>query len=313
MNKVIVICGATASGKTGLSVELAKKYNAEIVSADSMQIYKYMDIGTAKVTEEEAQGIRHHMLDIVMPGEVYSAARYGDEAYECVKDIISRGKNVIICGGTGLYINALIRGNEFPGQNMETGTRKKLEARYDVIGGEAMHAELLAIDPESGERLHPNDKKRIIRALEVFYDYGVTLTEHNKIHKSKADRLDSVQICLNPVSRDVLYDRINRRVDIMFEQGLLEETKKLLENGMLAGTAAQAIGYKEVLGYINGEMSIQEAANLLKQKTRNYAKRQLTWFRSQQNINWLEYSPEDTFDDIMQKATEILVSNGIKL
>lgn len=313
MNKVIVICGPTASGKTRLSVELAKKLNAEIVSADSMQIYKYMNIGTAKVTEDEAQGVEHHMLDMVMPGEVYSAARYGDEAYKCVTDIFARGKNVVICGGTGLYINALIRGNEFPGQNMETGTRRKLEERYDMIGGEAMHQELLAVDPESGERLHPNDKKRIIRALEVFYDYGITLTEHNRIHKSKADRLDSIQICINPDSRELLYDRINKRVDIMFEQGLLDETKELLDNGMLAGTAAQAIGYKEVLGYINGEMTITEASDLLKQKTRNYAKRQLTWFRSQKNMNWLEYSAEDTFDDILQKATEILVANGIKL
>lgn len=312
MNKVIVICGATASGKTGLSVELALKYNAEIVSADSMQIYKFMDIGTAKVTEEEAKGVRHHMLDIVMPGEIYSAARYGEEAYECVKDIFSRGKNVIVCGGTGLYINALIRGNEFPGQNMETGTRESLTRKYDEVGGEAMHSELMSIDPESGERLHPNDKKRIIRALEVYYDYGVTLTEHNRIHKSKADRLDSVQICLNPVSREVLYDRINRRVDIMFEQGLLEETRRLLDEGMLIGTAAQAIGYKEVLGYINGEMTMAEAGDLLKQKTRNYAKRQLTWFRSQKNMNWVEYSTEDTFEDILHKATEILDSNGIK-
>ncbi len=313
MSKVIVICGATASGKTRLSVELAKLCNAEIISADSMQIYKYMNIGTAKVTEEEAQGVRHHMLDIVMPGEVYSAARYGDEAYKCVEDILSRGKNVIICGGTGLYINALIRGNEFPGQNMETGTRERLTEKYDEVGGEAMHAELMSIDPESAERLHPNDKKRIIRALEVFYDYGVTLTEHNREHESKADRLDSVQICLNPVSRETLYDRINKRVDIMFEQGLLKETKELLENGLLIGTAAQAIGYKEVLGYINGEMTVTEAADLLKQKTRNYAKRQLTWFRSQKNMNWLEYSTEDTFDSILQKATEILQSNGIKL
>ena len=313
MSKVIVICGATASGKTGLSIELAKRFNAEIISADSMQIYKHMNIGTAKVTEEEAQGIRHHMLDIVMPGEVYSAARYGEEAYKCVEDILNRGKNVIICGGTGLYINALIRGNEFPGQNMETGTREKLTEKYDEIGGEAMHAELMSIDPESAERLHPNDKKRIIRALEVYYDYGVTLTEHNKDHKSKADRLDSVQICLNPNSREVLYERINRRVDIMFEQGLLDETRELLANGLLTGTAAQAIGYKEVLGYINGEMTVTEASDLLKQKTRNYAKRQLTWFRSQKNINWLEYSPEDTFDEILHKATEILLSNGIKL
>ena len=313
MNKVIVVCGATASGKTKLSVELAKLYNAEVVSADSMQIYKYMNIGTAKVTEEETQGIRHHMLDIVMPGEVYSAARYGDEAYKCVEDIFARGKNVVICGGTGLYINALIRGNEFPGQNMETGTRERLTLKYDEIGGEAMHQELSEIDPESAERLHPNDKKRIIRALEVFYDYGITLTEHNRIHKSKADRLDSVTICLNPVSREVLYDRINKRVDIMFEDGLLEETKGLLDNGLLVGTAAQAIGYKEVLGFINGEMTEKEASDLLKQKTRNYAKRQLTWFKSQNKVNWLEYTPDDTFEDILQKATEILVSNGIEL
>lgn len=313
MDKIIVVCGATASGKTGLSIELAKRYNAEIVSADSMQIYKYMDIGTAKATEEEQQGIKHHMIDVVMPGEIYSAARYGDEAYDCVCDIVSRGKNVIVCGGTGLYINALIRGNEFPGQNSETGTREKLTREYDDIGGEAMHRKLSEIDPESAQRLHPNDKKRIIRALEVYYDYGITLTEHNKNHKYKANRLNSINICLNPIPRELLYERINRRVDIMFETGLLDETRSLLERGLLNGTAAQAIGYKEVLAYIYGEMTIDEVSELLKRKTRNYAKRQLTWFRSQNDINWLEYSENDKFDDILHKATEILAFNGIEL
>lgn len=313
MEKVIVICGPTASGKTSLAIELAKLLNGEIISADSMQIYRGMDIGTAKVTEEEADGIRHHMIDICDPGEEYSVARYGEEAYECVLDIVKRGKTPIVCGGTGLYIDALIRGNDFAGADISRDTRLKLSAEYDAMGGEHMHKRLSEIDPESAEKLHPNDRKRIVRALEVYEDYGITLSEHNRITKSKADRLDSVFICLNPVPREFLYERINRRVDIMAENGLLDETERLLKGGLLKGTAAQAIGYKEMLGYMNGEMSFEGACELLKRKSRNYAKRQLTWFKGKNGINWIEYEKDTAFETVLQKATKILCENGVEL
>lgn len=313
MNKVIIIAGPTASGKSALALEIAKRANGEIVSADSMQIYRHMDIGTAKATKQERSEIRHHMIDIAEPYEEYSVSRYGEEAYRCVTDIFERGKLPIVCGGTGLYINALIRGNDFLSADKDRKTRSRLENEYDVLGGVLMRERLLSFDKESYEKLHQNDKKRIIRALEVYEDYGITISEHNERTRCKADRLDSIFICLNPVPREFLYDRINKRVDIMLKEGLLEETKLLLEKNLLVNTAAQAIGYKEMLGYINNDMTFESAAELLKQKTRNYAKRQLTWFKSQKKIIWVDYDEETGFANLLQKVTEILLGFGIKL
>lgn len=304
--KLVVICGPTASGKTALSVELAKTLNGEIVSADSMQIYRRMDIGTAKPTEEEKQGIPHHMLDVVDPGESYSVSRYAEEAGACVDDIFSRGKLPIVCGGTGLYIDGLIRGTAFQPCGTDSGLREALEAEWETRGAQAMMEELTAVDPETAMRLHLNDKRRILRALEIFRSTGETATVHNARTKAVPPRYDAVMIGLNTEPRDILYGRIDRRVDIMLQRGLQEEVRTLLEEGLLKGTAAQAIGYKELLAYFRGELTLEQAAGLIRQKSRNYAKRQLTWFKRDERVHWIVYNTAEAAETVRQEATEYL-------
>jgi len=314
--KIVVVCGPTASGKTALSIALAKAFDGEVVSADSMQIYRGMDIGTAKPTLEEREGIPHHMLDVAEPGESYSVSRYVQEATACVEDILSRGKLPIVCGGTGLYIDGLIRGTDFQPAGTDNGIREGLEKEWEEQGAENMMARLAAVDPESAERLHLSDKRRILRALEVYLATGETITAHNARTKAIPPRFEAVMIGLNTQPRDILYGRIDRRVDVMLEQGLLQEVQTLLEKGLLEGTAAQAIGYKELLAHFRGEMTLEAAADLIRQKSRNYAKRQLTWFRRDERVKWIVYNAPQAAQAVLQEATEYLqqtlYNNGVK-
>ena len=249
MKRIAAVVGPTASGKTALAVALAKQFNGEVVSADSMQIYRKLNIGTAKPTAEEMQGVPHHMLDVAAPGESYSVSRYEKEATACVEDILSRGKLPILCGGTGLYVDALIRGGGFLESGVDSGLRAQLEEEWNVRGGEAMLQRLASFDPDSAARLHLNDKKRIIRAVEVYLQTGITITAHNARTAALPPRYDAVMIGLRTEPRQILYSRIDRRVTKMLDAGLEQEARQLLESGDLAGTAAQAIGYKEFQSY----------------------------------------------------------------
>ena len=314
--KIVVICGPTASGKTALSIALAKAFDGEVVSADSMQIYRRMDIGTAKPTKQEMDGVPHHMLDVAEPGEAYSVSRYVEEATACVEDILARGKLPIICGGTGLYIDGLIRGTDYQPAGTDNGIREQLEGEWEAQGAEEMMARLAAVDPDSAARLHLSDKRRILRALEVYLATGETITVHNARTKEIPPRYEAVMIGLNTEPRQILYDRIDRRVGIMLEQGLLQEVKCLLEDGLLEGTAAQAIGYKELLAYFRGEMTLETAADLIRQKSRNYAKRQLTWFRRDERVKWIVYNAPEAAQAVLQEATnyltQTLYNGGVK-
>lgn len=314
--KIVVICGPTASGKTALSIALAKAFDGEVVSADSMQIYRRMDIGTAKPTKEEMDGVPHHMLDVAEPGEAYSVSRYVEEATACVEDILARGKLPIVCGGTGLYIDGLIRGTDYQPAGTDNGIRERLEGEWEAQGAEQMMARLAAADPDSAARLHLSDKRRILRALEVYLATGETITVHNARTKAIPPRYEAVMIGLNTEPRQILYDRIDRRVGVMLEQGLLQEVQSLLEDGLLEGTAAQAIGYKELLAYFRGEMTLETAADLIRQKSRNYAKRQLTWFRRDERVKWIVYNAPEAAQAVLQEATnyltQTLYNGGVK-
>ena len=314
--KIVVICGPTASGKTALSIALAKAFDGEVVSADSMQIYRRMDIGTAKPTKQEMDGVPHHMLDVAEPGEAYSVSRYVEEATACVEDILARGKLPIVCGGTGLYIDGLIRGTDYQPAGTDNGIREQLEGEWEAQGAEQMMARLAAVDPDSAARLHLSDKRRILRALEVYLATGETITVHNARTKAIPPRYEAVMIGLNTEPRQILYDRIDRRVGVMLEQGLLQEVQSLLEDGLLDGTAAQAIGYKELLAYFRGEMTLETAADLIRQKSRNYAKRQLTWFRRDERVKWIVYNAPEAAQAVLQEATnyltQTLYNGGVK-
>ena len=310
-NKLIVICGPTASGKTALSIRLAQTLNGEVVSADSMQIYRGMDIGTAKPDDEEMAGIPHHMLSVCDPGEEYSVSRYAQEADACVQDILARGKTPILCGGTGLYLNALVAGTGFQPQSGDPALRQQLGEQWEADPA-ALWARLTAVDPESAAKLHPNDKKRVTRALEVWELTGETISAHNRRTQSVPPRYDSVWIGLKTEPRQILYDRIDRRVDRMLEQGLLAETRALLEAGKLTGTAAQAIGYKELLDHFRGTMSLEQAADLIRQKSRNYAKRQLSWFGGDSRVHWIVYNKPEAGDDVFREATDFLHKSGLQ-
>ena len=306
MNKIICIAGPTASGKTALAVELAKAVNGEVVSCDSMQIYRYMDIGTAKPTNEEMQGIPHHMLDVVDPNEDFSVSRYCEMATPIVDDIISRGKTAIIAGGTGLYMDALIKGNDFA-PFPSTGMREKLELQADEMGMEYMHSLLESIDPDASQRLHLKDRKRILRALEVYYETGETITQHNLKTQSIPPRYQPIWFALEDTDRQDLYNRIDLRVEKMLDAGLLDEIHNLLSRGIPKKcTAMQAIGYKEYIDAIDGKCSVSEATALVQQASRHYAKRQLTWFRRNPEFHWLRRNPTDTTGEILIKARQIL-------
>ena len=306
MNNIICIAGPTASGKTALAVELAKELNGEVVSCDSMQVYRRMDIGTAKPTAQEMQGVPHHMLDVAEPDEDFSVSRYCEMASAIVDDIVARGKTAIIAGGTGLYMDSLIKGNDFA-PFPSTGMREKLEAQADAEGMEAMLRLLNSIDPDAAARLHLKDRKRIIRALEVYYETGETITEHNRKTQAIPPKYTPLWLGLDFEDRAQLYSRIDRRVDVMLEAGLVEEITNLLSEGIPPKcTAMQAIGYKEFVDALDGKISIAEAADQVRQASRHYAKRQLTWFRRNPNIHWLTHKPGADFTKILAAARQII-------
>ena len=306
MPQIITIAGPTASGKTALSIQLAKEMDGEIVSCDSMQVYKDMDIGTAKPTPEEQQGIPHHMLSVAEPWEDFSVSRYCAMADPIVEDILRRGKSPIIVGGTGLYMDALIRGNAFA-PCPSTGRREELEALAASQGIEAVIERLRAVDPESAARLHPSDQKRIIRAMEVYLETGMTITEHNRKTQEIPPKYHPIRFTLTDRQRQTLYDRIDRRVDAMVEAGLIEEIQGLLARGVPEKcTAMQAIGYKEFVAALHGACSLEEAAGQVKQSSRHYAKRQLTWFRRNPENIWLIREDGQTSMEILESARQYL-------
>lgn len=287
MNNVICICGPTASGKTGQAVALAKKLNAEVVSCDSMQIYRGMDVGTAKPTTAEMEGVPHHLLDVAEPGEDFSVSRYVELADAAIRDIQSRGKPAIVCGGTGLYMDSLVKGKAFAAPT-RPAQREYVEGIAEKHGIEYVYNMLKDADPETAERLHLSDRKRIIRALEVFLITGMPLSWHNAQSKLQAPKYEPVWIGLSFRDRDKLYRRIDARVDQMLAQGLETEVRALLEKGIDPKTTAmQAIGYKEMAAALRGECSLEQAVEQIKQSSRRYAKRQLTWFRRNEAIHWL--------------------------
>lgn len=305
MNRIICIAGPTASGKTALAVELAKEFNGEVVSCDSMQVYRKMDIGTAKPTEEEKQGVVHHMLDVAEPWEDFSVSRYCNMASPIVDDILARGKTAIIAGGTGLYMDALIRGNDFA-PYPATGRREELEEKAQKEGIEVLMDWLRQVDPDSAARLHLSDQKRIIRALEVYLETGETITAHNLKTQAVPPKYNPLWLGLDFEERAQLYHRIDMRVDIMLEMGLIQEIQDLLARGVPPKcTAMQAIGYKEFVSALQGFGTIEEAAALVQQSSRRYAKRQLTWFRRNPKMNWLIRDREE----ILSKARRLIQEN----
>ena len=288
--KVIVICGPTASGKTALSIKLAKQINGEIISADSMQIYKDMNIGTAKPTIEEQDGIIHYMLDCVSPEERYSVAEYKEQAKKYIKEIIKKGKTPIIVGGTGLYINSLIYEIEYQKLNIDLEYRNKLEKRVEQEGLEVLYNEAVKIDEEAMKTISKNDKKRILRVLEIFHQTNQKKSELDKNSKKEPDYNYKVFAITMP--REILYDRINKRVDIMINNGLIEEVEKLSQKYKEFPTAMQGLGYKEVVEYLEEKTTKEEMIEKIKQESRRYAKRQLTWFRKNKETIWLDGTNE---------------------
>ncbi|MBQ1405040.1 MAG: tRNA (adenosine(37)-N6)-dimethylallyltransferase MiaA [Oscillospiraceae bacterium] len=303
MNDLICIAGPTASGKTGLAVALAKALNGEVVSCDSMQIYRGMDVGTAKPTPEEMQGVPHHLLDVADPGEDFSVGRYVRLATEAITDIHSRGRTAIVAGGTGLYLDSLVKGEEFAPPSRE-GERKFLEDAAEQKGIEYVYDMLMEADPETAERLHLSDRKRIIRAMEVFLITGLPLSWHIAQSRQRPPRYRPAWLGLNFRDRAKLYARIDARVDQMLAQGLEQEVQRLLNAGVDPQTTAmQAIGYKELASALRGECTVEEAASRIKQASRNYAKRQLTWFRRNDKIRWIY--PDET-PDLLARALKLL-------
>ena len=303
MNSIICLAGPTASGKTALAVELAKDLNGEVVSCDSMQVYRRMDIGTAKPSPEEMQGIPHHMIDVAEPDEDFSVSRYCAMAAPIVDDIVARGKTAIIAGGTGLYMDSLIRGNDFA-PFPSTGVREKLEAETDEVGLSAMLARLREIDPDTADRVF--DRKRILRALEVYLETGETITEHNRKTRLIPPKYTPLWLGLDFADRGELYRRIDKRVDIMLEMGLMEEIRSLLDSGIPEKcTAMQAIGYKEFVNALEGREPLSQAAEEVKKASRHYAKRQLTWFRRNPAVRWLVRSGDDD-REILASARQII-------
>lgn len=284
--KIVCVAGPTASGKTAYAIEYALKNSGEIVSCDSMQIYKYMDIGTAKATKEEQMRVPHHMIDFVDPNTDYSVADFVKDARICIDDIASRGKIPVLCGGTGLYMDSIINNIEFSEEKRDDDYRDMLWGLAQKEGNDAVHKLLRDADPVEAEKVHPNNLKRVIRALEICKTTGMTKTEADKL--AVRDPYYDAEIFLLMPNRDELYDRINRRVDIMVEDGLVKEVKSLLDMGVRrTSTALQAIGYKEIIEYLDGAISLQDAIDKIKQESRRYAKRQITWFKRYKNANFI--------------------------
>ena len=305
--EVIVIAGPTASGKTALSIELAKRINGEIISSDSMQIYKDMDIGTAKVTKEEMQGIKHYLVDFISPDERYTVSNFKKDSEQAIEEILSKGKTPIVVGGTGLYINSLIYGIEYQEMEFDIDYRNKLMAKAETEAGlQELYEKASSLDPEAMKIISKNDKKRIVRVLEIINATGKTKTEQEILSRAKGVKYNFKVFALD-MNREKLYDRINRRVDIMIEQGLIEEVKNLLQKYSYFPTAMQGLGYKEVVEYLNNTLTKEEMIEKIKQESRHYAKRQLTWFRKNKEIIWLnaENGIENNINIILKERESI--------
>ena len=311
--RIVIICGPTATGKTKLGVALAKALDGEVVSADSMQVYRHMAIGTARPTPEEMEGVPHHMMAVAEPEEAFSVARYVAEATPIVDDILARGKVPLIVGGTGLYIDALRRGQTFSAFRPESRVRERLQEQARNGELPRLFRELEAIDPEAAARLHPNDEKRILRALEVWYETGETISEHDRRTRDLPPRYDGVTLALTYRDRAALYARIDRRVDRMMAAGLAGEVRALLDRGVPPDcTAMQAIGYKELAPAILSGGDLSAAAEEIKLRSRQYAKRQLTWFRRDKSAHWLELDDPPDFSAVLRDSTEYLRQRGVR-
>lgn len=301
-HRILCVAGPTASGKTALAVRLAKALDGEVISCDSMQIYRNMNIGTAKPDAEEMQGIPHHMLDVADPAEPFSVGKYTRLADECLRDILSRGKTAIVAGGTGLYMDSLISGRSFA-PVPATGVRERLERLAEEQGNGAVLELLREKDPEAAARIHLSDRKRLIRALEVCLETGHTITEHNLLTQKQPPKYEALWLGTDFLDRAVLYGRIDRRVERMMERGLVAEVQSLLDSGVPAdATALQAIGYKEIISALRGECTLQEAVAAIQQGSRRYAKRQLTWFRRNPEIHWLKMEADGVIPEAALSA-----------
>ena len=313
--KILAVAGPTASGKSALAVTLAQMYGGEIISCDSMQIYRRMDIGTAKPTAEECARVPHRMIDIVEPECDFSCADYVKMAADEVCGVLGRGRIPVFCGGTGLYLDAFLRGSDFGETRVDNALREELRQFALREGNEALHRELWKIDPESAAEIHPNNVKRVIRAIEIYRTGGKTKSELDRLSKTYESQYDALVIALKYNDRGLLYDRIDKRVDQMIEMGLVEETRALLKEGIFEknSTASQAIGYKEMLGYIRGEATLGEATELLKGATRRYAKRQMTWFSSKDYVKWIDADCDGQMRDygeIVNDACSLMKEHG---
>lgn len=301
MNPLIILTGPTAVGKTELSIALAKAVHGEIISADSMQVYKYMDIGTAKIRPEEMKGVPHYLVDILEPDAAFNVAMFKEMAKKAVEEIYSRGHIPIIVGGTGFYIQALLYDIDFSKEEGNGEVRKHLEELAELKGPECLHEELQKVDPESAEQIHANNVKRVIRALEYYQLHGEKISVHNETEGQKESPYQFLYFVLNH-DRSVLYERIEKRIDIMLEQGLVEEVDNLLKRGYDKSLVSmQGLGYKEIIPYIEGECTLEEAIYILKRDTRHFAKRQLTWFRREKDVQWLDKSQLESEDKILNE------------
>ena len=285
---LVIITGPTASGKTALSIELAKQIGGEIISADSMQVYRHMDIGSAKVTKEEMDGVPHHLIDVLEPSEEFNVVRFQEMARKAMEGIYERGKIPIIAGGTGFYIQALLYDIDFTETDENNSIREELEQKARTEGASALHAMLKEIDPESAEAIHENNVKRVIRAIEFYRQTGKKISDHNRQEREKSSPYQFLYYVID-LPRELLYSRIEQRVDQMIEQGLVEEVNALQAMGCTRDMVSmQGLGYKEILDYLNGQLTLDEAVYVLKRDTRHFAKRQLTWFRRERDVRWLE-------------------------
>ena len=303
--RIICVVGPTASGKTGLGVDIARAIGGEVISADSMQIYRGMTVASAAPTTEEIMGVPHHLVEFLPYGESFTVAQYVEIARQKIAEVISRGKVPIIVGGTGLYINSLVDNIEFAPQSETKELRAKITERFDEVGAEAMLEALREIDPAAADKLHPSDKRRIIRAFEIYEGTGMTPSEHNILSRQNETPFDAVMIGINYRERQKLYDRINLRVDKMLEAGLLDEARVAYEARSLAekSGAVQAIGHKELFPYFEGTEQLETSIERLKQSSRRYAKRQITWFSRDERINWIY---RDKCDDVLSAALKII-------
>ena len=311
MKKLVILTGPTAVGKTLLSINLAKAINGEIISADCMQVYKRMDIGTAKISPAEMDGVTHHLIDVIEPEEEFHVVRFKEMALEAMDKIYSKGKIPIICGGTGFYIQALVYDIQFTDQEIDKEYRQYLEDYADTNGNEALHEMLKAIDEESADNIPAPNRKRVIRALEYFKQTGEKFSVHNNREKERTSPYNFAYFVLND-DRNLLYNRIDKRVDKMYEAGLVAEVEKLLAEGCAPGmTSMDGIGYKEIISYLHGEYDLNTALELIKKNSRNYAKRQLTWFRREKEVIWLDKSILKSEQELLDKIMDSLKEKGI--